>query len=82
MSKVNAYKIVERGKWMIPDLEDMAYVISKNGVKKVVEDIEGKEWEVGDWVVLWPWGEKIIYKSDYFEKNFVHLGSVSYDIKF
>jgi hypothetical protein len=85
MTKVNAYQIVERIEWMQftfgEERQDTALVLSKEGKKRAVEDINGETWDVGDWVVLWPSGYKTVHKPDYFENHFVPMGGIRYETK-
>lgn len=85
MTKVNAYKIIDREQWLYyafgEEQKDTAVVVSKYGKKRAVESIDDEPWEVGDWVVLWPIGTKSIYKPDDFEKHFIHLDGIRYETK-
>lgn len=85
MTKVNAYKIIDREQWLFyafgEEQIDTAVVISKHGKKRAVESIDDEPWEVGDWVVLWPSGYKTVHKPDYFESHFVPMGGIRYETK-
>jgi hypothetical protein len=90
MTIVNAYQIVKSLELMYPafgeENKPIAVVVSASGQERCVQTIDDFidrfEWDVGDWVVVWPNGFKNIQKMQSFHKNFKHIDGVRYETEF
>lgn len=87
MTIVNAYQIVKSIEWMYPAFGEentcSAVVVSATGQERCAQTIDDFidkfDWDVGDWVVVWPNGFKNIQKMQSFAKNFKHIEGVRYE---